>query len=168
VSRCSSAAVASSQTRREPSARGPYFGQRAPLCITAEYARSPTLPALSFQPPVTAAQRARHGGQRRPGCLATTARAGRHCRIEYRSARSGRPSALPGTGEVVRHPPRSWDAAVPVDDPFRSNHERVGGVVRPALRAGRVGHVWCRWGRCRGRPVLGRRRGCEPVAIYAS
>jgi hypothetical protein len=36
VSRCSSAAVASSQTRREPSARGPYFGQRAPLCITAE------------------------------------------------------------------------------------------------------------------------------------
>ncbi len=29
---------------------------------------------------------------------------GRHCRIEHRSARSGRPSALPATGEVVRHP----------------------------------------------------------------
>ena len=31
---------------------------------------------------------------------------GRHCRIKHRSARSGRPSALPATRGVVRHPPR--------------------------------------------------------------
>ena len=43
---------------------------------------------------------------------------GRHCRIEHRSARSGRPSALPATGGVVRHPPRllparSWGRGRP-------------------------------------------------------
>ena len=43
---------------------------------------------------------------RATGRLFTSPEGGRHCGIEHRSARSGRPSALARAGGVVRHRPR--------------------------------------------------------------
>src|ERR1039457_3631967 len=56
---------------------------------------------------------------------------GRHCRIEHRSARSGRPSALSATGGFVRHPPRLLPA-------------RTWGRGRPGRRSmrGTCGLSW--------------------------